>query len=443
MVGHECTSIAWTLRGIQFTGLCFGALPAWSASRVDPALALGRDRGARGGRREQRVHGGLVVAEIAISVVLLAGSGLLIRSFVETTKVNPGFDPHGLLTFRFGMSSVEFPHYKSKQFVREVRHALANLPGVEVATSAYPLPFTFDDSSTFSLRGVPDNPSDPFTGKIAAVTPGYFEAMKIPLLRGRTFDERDTDKAKAVAIVDEQFASRFFPKGEAIGKFIQPDSEYRGGEDWYEIAGVVGSIRTTDLTDNPGPEFFLPFDQASDRPQAIIVRVSGDPRIYQQPIREAIGALNRDLPIFDLRTMDELVGQTLLYARFEAQFLTAFAIAALLLAAVGLYATLSEIVARRTFEIGVRLALGAQPGNVFRFILKRGLVMAMAGTVVGLGTFWVVSRVLADSLHGISLSDPVTILVTSAVLLGVSVAASARPAWRALRLDPMKALREL
>src|SRR6202011_676388 len=126
----------------------------------------------------------------------------------------------------------------------------------------------------------------------------------------------------------------------------------------------------------------------------------------------------------------ELVGQTLLYARFEAQLLTAFAIAALLLAAVGLYATLSEIVARRTFEIGVRLALGAQPGNVFRFILKRGLVMSMAGTVVGLGTFWVVSRVLADSLHGISLSDPVTILVTSAVLLGVSVAASARPAWR-------------
>lgn len=173
------------------------------------------------------------------------------------------------------------------------------------------------------------------------------------------------------------------------------------------------------------------------------MRVSGDPRIYQRPVREAIGALNRDLPIFDLSTMDERVRQSLLYARFEAQLLTAFAIAALLLAAVGLYAALSEIVARRTFEIGVRVALGAQPIDVFQFILKRGLAMAVAGTVVGLGIFWVVSRVLADFLYGISPSDLATTLVTSAVLLSVSVVASARPAWRAVRQDPMKALREL
>jgi len=434
-------TLAFTLVVSLITGMCFGVLPAWSASRVDPALALGRGRGASSGRRERRVHGGLVVTEIAISVVLLAGSGLLIRSFVETMKVNPGFDPHGLLTFRLGMYSVEFPRDKRSQ-LREVRDALGALPGVETVTSAYPLPFTYDSSSTFRLRGVPENPSDPLTAKIRVVGPRYFEAMKIPLLRGRTFDERDGEKAKAVAIVDEQFANRFFPKGEAIGKFIQPDNE-DGAAVWYEIVGVVGSIRTTDLTDSPNPEFFLPFEQASDGPQGIILRVVGDPRGYERPMREAIGGLNRDLPIFDLSTMDERVKQSMVYARFEAQLLTAFAIAALLLAAVGLYATLSETVARRTFEIGVRVALGAHPRDVFQFILRRGLTMAFVGVVLGLGVFWMVSRVLADFLYGISASDPATILAAGAVLLGLSVVASARPAWRAVRLDPMKALREL
>jgi len=226
------------------------------------------------------------------------------------------------------------------------------------------------------------------------------------------------------------------------GKLIQPDKEHAAA-DWYEIVGVVGSIRTTDLTSGPDPEFYLPFEQANDRPQGIILRVAGSPRAYGRPVREVIAGLNRDLPIFDLSTMDERVRQSMVYARFEAQLLAAFAIAALLLAAVGLYATLSEIVARRTFEIGVRVALGAQPGDVFQFILKRGLAMAVAGVAVGLGIFWMLSRVLADFLYGISPSDPATILVGAAVLLGVSAVASAQPAWRAVRLDPMKALREL
>jgi len=243
-----------------------------------------------GGRREQRVHGGLVVAEIAISVVLLAGSGLLIRSFVETTRVNPGFEPHGLLTFRLGMSGVEFPHDKTRQFLREVRDTLGALPGVEAVTSASPLSFTYDSSGEFRLRGMAENPSDPPTAKLAVVGPRYFEAMKIPLLRGRTFDERDDEKAKPVAIVDEQFAKHFFSNGEALGKFIQPTNE-DGATDWYEIVGVVRSIRTTDLRESPDPEYFLAFEQAGDRPQGVILRVAGDPREYERRVREAIGTV--------------------------------------------------------------------------------------------------------------------------------------------------------
>jgi putative ABC transport system permease protein len=435
-------TLGFTLAVSLITGVCFGALPAWGASRVDPALALGRGRATSGGRREQRVHGGLVVAEIAISLVLLAGSGLLIRSFLETTRVNPGFEPHGLLTFRLGMSDVEFPHDKARQFFGELRDTLGALPGVEEVTSVSPLPFTYDSSAEFRLRGMAENPSDPPTAKLAVVGPRYFETMKIPLLRGRTFDERDGAKAKAVAMVDEQFAKRFFPGEEAIGKFLQPTRE-DGATDWYEIVGVVASIRTTDLRESPDPEYFLAFAQAADRPLGIMLRVPGDPREYERRVREAVGGLNRDLPIFELSTMDERIRQSMVYARFEAQLLTAFAIAALLLAGVGVYATLSEIVARRTFEIGVRVALGAHPRDVFQFILQRGLTMAVVGVLLGLGVFWMASRVLVEFLYGISASDPATILVAGAVLLGTAVVASAWPAWRAVRLDPMKALREL
>ncbi len=435
-------TLGFSLLASLITGLCSGVLPAWSAARCDSTLALGRGRAVSGGRKEHHIHGSLVVAETAISLVLLAGSGLLIRSFVETTRVNPGFDPHGVLTFRLGMSAVEFPQEKAVLFLRQVRAALSGLPGVQSVTAAYPLPFTYDTMSAFRLMGLAYDPSDPPAAKIAVVQPHYFEALKIPLLQGRTFSERDNAEATRVAVVDAEFARRFFAKGDAIGKSIQPDLEYRERQEWYEIVGVVASIRTTDLTNGPDPQFYLPYEQADARPQGMILRVAGDPHSYVGSVRGAIGELNRDLPLFDVGTMDERVRESTVYARFEAQLVTCFAVAALLLAAVGLYATLSEMVARRTFEIGLRVALGAQPRDVFHLVVKRGLVMALTGVVAGLAAFWLVARLFADMLYNVSTFDPWTIVTASAVLVCVSFLACIWPAWRAVRLEPMEALRE-
>jgi putative ABC transport system permease protein len=441
-VGIDWATLGFAVGVCLLTGISCGVLPAWVASRSDGMLALGRGRKTSGGKREQQIHNGLAVAEIAISLVLLAGSGLLIRSFLETMRVNPGFDPHGLLSFRLGMTAVQYPHEKALQFLAEARDALAELPGVQSVTSAYPMPFTYDDVQKFQREGEAYDKSNPLEANLITIEPHYFETMKIPLLSGRSIEAHDTAKSKRVAVVDAEFAREFFPKGDAIGKSIAPDWGRNAPPDWYEIVGIVGSIRNRDLTQDPAPQFYLRPEQAEDWPEGLIVRTQGDPRKYIGAISAAVWKLDPGLPVFDVSTVDERVKQSTAMTRFEAQLLTWFAVAALLLAAVGLYATLSEMVARRTFEIGLRVALGAQPGDVFRLVLWKGLLMAGIGVAAGLAGFWAVSRVFADLVYGVAPYDPTTVFVAGLVLVGVAIAASAWPAWRAVRLEPMKALRE-
>jgi putative ABC transport system permease protein len=426
------------------TGVGFGVVPAWRASRLDSSSGLWRaGRGISGSRNEHRLRGMLVVAETAISLVLLAGSGLLIRSFLQTMRVPPGFDAHHVLTLRLGMSAVEYPKETAPFFFRQLLPLLSAIPGVRSVSSAYPIPFTYDNISRFSIEGVPSDPGDLPVANRATVESHYFETLRIPLLKGRTFDHKDDQNAKRVAIVNEQFTRRFFPTEDAIGKSIQPDFlEYGYKPTWYEIVGVVAGVRTTDLTKDPEPQFFLPYEQASYWPQAVLLRVAGEPRAYLNSVRAAIAGLNRDLPIFSVNTLDELIVQSTVDARFESELLTCFAVSALLLVAVGLYAALSEMVARRTFEIGLRVALGAQQGDVFGFVVRRGLVLAAIGLTVGLAGFLIFGRVVADMLYGVRAFDPFTVASASVVLVLVSLLASAAPAWRAARLEPTEALRE-
>jgi putative ABC transport system permease protein len=425
------------------TGVGFGAVPAWRASRLDSSGLWRAGRGISGSRSEHRLRGMLVVAETAISLVLLAGSGLLIRSFLQTMRVPPGFDPHHILTLRLGMSAVEYPKETAPFFFRQLFPLLSAIPGVESVSSAYPIPFTYDMASRFRIAGRPTDPSDLPAANRVTIEPHYFGTLRIPLLKGRTFDDRDDLNAKRVAIVNEEFAREFFPGEDAIGKSIQPDFvEYGYKPTWYEIVGVVAGIRTTDLTEGPKSQFFLPYEQASYWPQALLLRVSGEPRAYLNSVRAVVAGLHRDLPIFAVTTFDELMVQLTEYARFEAGLLAGFAVSALLLAAVGLYAALSEMVARRTFEIGLRVALGAQQGDVFGFVVRRGLILAAIGLTLGLMAFVIFGRVVADMLYGVRAFDPLTVAVASAVLVLVSLLASAAPAWRAARLEPTEALRE-
>ena len=425
------------------TGVVFGVFPAWSASRSDSSGLWRAGRGISGGRSEHRLRGMFVIAEIAISLVLLGGSGLLIGSFVETMRVPPGFDTHHILTMRLGMSGVEYPQEKAPLFFRQLFPLLAAIPGVESVSSGYPIPFSWDDTSRVSIAGRLTDPNDLPVSNRVAIAPNYFETLRIPLLKGRTFDQRDDWNAKRVAIVNQEFARRFFSNEDPIGRSIQPDFvEYGEKPTWYEIVGVVAGIRTTDLTDPPKPEFFLPYDQAYYWPQAVMLRVSGEPRAYMNSVRSVIARLNRNLPIFAVATMDELVVGSTVSQRFETTLLTCFAASALLLAAVGLYAALSEMVARRTFEIGLRVALGAQPGDIFGLVVRRGLILAATGLVVGLAGFAILGRVVADMLYGVRMFDPLVVATACAVLLVVALLASTAPAWRAARLEPTDALRE-
>lgn len=435
--------LAFTLLVSIVVGIGFGIFPAWSAARANGLLVVGRGRASSSGRSEQRLHGVLVVAEIALSLVLVASSGLLIRSFVETVRVNPGFDTHNLLTLRLGMVVVGYGGgEKAPLFMQRVNSAVAQIPGVESVTGGFPLPFTYDSTDSFEIQGQPTDLSDPLVAKTAIIQPGYFETLKVPLLRGRTFEERDNERAKRVAIVDAAFARQFFPNDEPIGKFIRPNVEVNEKPMWYEIVGVVGSMRTTDLTAVPESQFFLPFLQTNNQPQILILRTSGDAKGYEKSVTSAIQALDVETTIFDVSTMDERVSRSVVSARFEAQLLTAFGAIALLLAAVGLYAALSEMVARRRFEIGLRVALGAQTRDVLQLVLRRGLSLTMAGVASGLAGFAVAARLFDDMIYGISVFDPWTMGGAGGVLVVVAFVASAWPAWIAARLEPTAALRE-
>jgi putative ABC transport system permease protein len=244
-------------------------------------------------------------------------------------------------------------------------------------------------------------------------------------------------------VVNQEFARDYFPNEDPIGKSVQPDFlEYGENPTWYEIVGVVAGIRTTDLTSPPQAQFFMPYEQANYWPQGVILRTSGDPRLYMNAIRTVVDRLHRDVPIFAETTMEESIAGSTKSEKFEAALLSCFAASALLLAAVGLYAALSEMVARRTFEIGLRVALGAQQGDVFRLIVRRGLVLAVIGLVVGIGGFAIFGRVVADMLYGVRAFEPSIVVLACAVMLVVAFAASAAPAWRAARLEPTVALRE-
>jgi len=425
------------------TGVVFGVFPAWSASRSDASGLWRAGRGISGGRGEQRLRASFVIAETALSLALIGGSGLLIGSFVETLRVPPGFDPHHLLIFRMGMSFVEFPNEKARLFFRQLFPRLAAIPGVESVTSAYPVPISYSNTSRFAIGGRTNDPNDLPVSNRVAVEPHYFETLRIPLLKGRTFDLRDDWNAKRVAIVNQEFAREFFPNEDPIGKSIQPDfAEFGESPTWYEIVGVVAGIRTNDLTSPPPPGFFVPYDQATNWPQGVIMRVSGEPRAYMNAVRSVVAGLHRDVPIFAVTTMEENIVGSTTSQRFEAALLTCFGGAALLLAAVGLYAALSEMVARRTFEIGLRVALGAQHGDVFGLVVRRGLSLAAIGLVVGLGAFAIFGRLVADMLYGVRAFEPAVVVVACALMLVVALVASAAPAWRAARLEPAAALRE-
>ena len=427
------------------TGIIFGLAPAMQVSHLDINDTLkegGRD--AAGGTRGNRIRALLVIGEIAVSFVLLMGAGLLINSFMHLRNLHPGFRANDLLTMKIPLSEVKYPDKERRSpFYAEVLRRVQALPGVQSAAVAGNLPLTYDgDSMPIGIEGRTDPPPDQRPDVILRVVgPGYFSTMGIPLVRGRDFREQDKADSARVVIVSEKTARHFWPGENPIGKRLKPGSTNRNIP-WIEIIGVVKDVRQNDFVSEPKMQMYMPYQQLNSfAPNALVVRTNVEPLSLAGAVRNAIWAVDKDQPVSNLRSMDEIVSEAVARQRFSMLLLGIFAALAMVLAAVGIYGVMSYSIAQRTREIGLRIALGAQKSDVLKMILRQGLRFVAAGLAIGLAASFALTRVMASLLFGISATDPATFVSISLMLIAVALLASYIPAVRAMKIDPMLALR--
>jgi putative ABC transport system permease protein len=440
-VGLNAGVLVFTMGVSLASALLFGLIPALRSSGMDVGGLL--KVSALSSRESGRTRSALLVGEVALSMMLLAGAGLLVRSFVGLRSLSPGFDAEGVLTLD---TSVPDAHYKNSQALQnywdEALAKLRGLPGVTSVAAVTPLPLSGDDfSSSFSVEGrsVPDK--DQPSAEVRVATPDYFRAMAIPLLRGRGFIEADRLGAARVLLIGERAARMFFPAGDAIGQKVSFGA--RGGyeKNEGEIVGIVGDVRHFGLDAPIPPIFYVPLAQAGIDGVTVVIRAPGSPAALGQSARKLIQEIDRDALVGESILLETLVASSLGQRRFYMMLLGAFAALALVLAAVGLYGVISYSVAQRTQEIGIRVALGAGRRQVLAMVMKNGLRLAVLGLAAGQVSALILNSALKGLLVGVSTTDPATLAVTALVLLIVAILACYVPAWRAARLNPMAALR--
>ena len=436
--------LAFTIGIAVLTSVVFGLVPALAATGNTVARLVstaGRGAIGPGGTRLRKA---LVVCEMALAVVLLVGAGLLIRSYQRISVVDPGFAADHLLTFTLALPEQKYKtSADAGRFMTDFVARVADHPGVEHAAGIYGLPLddTFGASSSFTRAGETDSADSPSAG-MRIVTPGYFATMKIPLTRGRPFDARDDEKAPEVVAINEEAARRYWPNADPIGQQIHLGvrlAEARSG--MKTIVAVVGDVKARSLDAGTAPEVYVPYAQHQVDSLTIAIRTSGEPLAFVPTARADVAALDRELPIAAVRTMDEVIGRSIAERRFTMLLLAAFAAVAVLLAAIGVYGVLAYLVSQRTQEIGVRLAIGATPGDVVRLFVREGAGLTLIGVAGGLAGALAVTRALSTLLFGVTTTDPITFAAVAGTLVIVALLASYLPARRAARVDPMAALR--
>ncbi|MEJ1971251.1 MAG: ABC transporter permease [Lacunisphaera sp.] len=436
---------AFTLLCALITGLAFGALPAWSASRGDAAAAL-KEAGTRGsaGKRTTALRASLVVGEIALAVMLLSTSGLLVRSFEKLQQERPGFLPEGVITARLDLPDAKYDQpEKRTAFAEAMLERLRALPGVQAAGLTNVLPFTGNNSSgSYNSPDfvVPAGAPLPH-GQQRIVDPGYFKAMGLTLLRGRGFTAADTAGTQKVAIVDQLLADKYWPGQDPIGKRIS-----RGGSEQepmiWTIVGVVTPIKFESLEENVKKEtLYYPFAQQPVTNLILAVRTAGDPARLTSAVREAVRAADPEMPVFDIKTMQQRMDEVAQSRKAPMILLSLFSGVALLLAVLGVYGVLAFSVAQRTSEFGVRIALGASAGDIAGLVLRQGARLVLIGIGIGLAGFLALSQVVGKLLYGIAATDPATLAVAPVVLALAALAACLLPVRRAVRVNPLEALR--
>ncbi len=440
----DASVLLFTLGLSVLTGLIFGLLPALKASSTNVYESLkDAGRGASAGLKLQRVRGLLVVSEIALTLLLLAGAGLLVKSLLRLQHVDPGFNSQNVLVLY-----VNPPH--SQKYLQDDQRALlyqhileqsATIPGVEsVAASSGPPLASFGLNFPFFIEGRAASAGDKQEAFYNSISPGYFKTLGIPLKAGREFTERDGKDTMPVVIINETMARRLFPDEDPIGKRIKI-KHYMSEPVSHEIVGVAGDAKQMSLGDEVGIEMYVSHLQNPWLSSVIVVRTRTDPASIIPAMRRAVAAVDKDLPVTNVKTMEELFSESVAQPRFYTLLLTVFASVALILAAVGIYGVMSYAVTQRTHEIGIRIALGAQTSDVLRLVVGQGLILTLIGIGSGLIAALALTRVMASLLFDVSSTDPLTFAVISLLLVSIALLACYIPARRATKVDPMIALR--
>lgn len=446
-IGFDWRILTFTSAIALTTGIVFGIVPAIWASRAELVGALkegSRGTTARGGRLRKA----LVVAEVALSLMLLVGAGLMFRSFSQLRQVNPGFNTDHALTLRVSLPVPEGQISEADQdrfvsFFDRTLTRLSALPGVTAAGATNMIPLDGNGTDRLiEIEGyVPRDQADMPDADNRQTTPGWFAAMGIPLMRGRLIESADTKQAPRVVVVNETFAKRFFPNSEAIGRRIRL-GKLTAEFPWATVVGVVGDVRGSALDAPPNPTMYWPVAQTHGTPAlAIVIRTDGDPGALGSAVRGAIAEIDAAQPIYDLQTLDQLVAKSLGQRRFTLALMLLFGVIALLLSAVGIYGVMAFAVTQRTQEIGVRMALGARATDVQKLIVGSGMSLAAIGVGIGLVGAFAITRLMASLLFGVSPTDIATFGLVSVGLLTVAFLACYLPARRATKVDPLIALR--
>jgi predicted permease len=445
-IGINGPVLGFTMAVSLLTGITFGIVPALQASKPDlnESLKEGGRGGSEGGRRN-RLRSILVVFEVATALVLLIGAGLLIRSFLRILDVNPGFNPRNVISIAMSLPRSKYAeNHQVAAFYEQALQQVKAIPGAQHAAFGTNLPMSGDNSSaSYAIEGRPAGPGESSPhGDPRMITPDYFITMGVPLLKGRYFTEQDSKDSVPVTIIDDVLAERYFPDENPIGKRIA--AFFEGSPDkprWREIVGVVGHVKHYGLDGKTKEQYYFPQTQSPTRFMYLLVRSENEPTSLVPAIREAIRAVDKDQPIFRVTTMEEIVSNSLAQRRLSMFLLVVFAAVALLLAAVGIYGVMSYAVTQRTREIGIRMALGAQTGDVLKMVVRQGMIVTFAGVGVGVVVAFLATQVMSSLLFGVSAHDPVTFAAIPAILAGVALGASFVPARRATKVDPMIALR--
>ncbi|MCI0389445.1 MAG: ABC transporter permease [Acidobacteria bacterium] len=443
MVGIDGSILAFTLGISMLTGVLFGLAPALQSLKLN-LYDLLKEGGRSGssGARQRRLRNALVIAEVALALVLLIGAGLLMRSFLKLQQTDPGFKPDGVLTLSFSLPRARYSQpEKTFDLYQRLIERVSALPGVKSAGATSDLPWTgYDENSGFTIEGKTFPPNQEPTARYHFVTPTYFSTIGVPLQSGRWFDSRDIHLAPQVLLINQSLARRYWPGEEAVGKRITFSGQPKE-KDWITVIGVVGDVKDYPNSPEAVPAFYWPHAQQPSTDMFLAVRAEGQPLGLIEAVRREVSALDKDLAVAEVRMLDTIAAVGLAGQRFTLLLVGLFAGMALALAAVGIYGVMAYLVAQRTHEIGIRVALGAQARDVLRLIIRQGLALVISGVAIGLITAFALTRLMESLLFEVKATDPVTFIIISMLLAGVALLSCYLPARRATKVDPLVALR--